>query len=242
MRKTNITDNRVRGAVKSAWLFRIDPDIGETQPSKMPQLDPFFDIYPDWNSTAFDCYVVEYNIVEIEPAVAAFSEITLRIVEVNAVAASVNDKVGEGAVSDGIIAGAADSYALTPAVQYAVGNGNHFAAGMMFGGFSDCPQDKAVIAGADETIADGDSATIVNVDAVVIDHLLVTSNRDSVNIHIFTGGKQDRPARRIDKRYALKQHLAAIEKLPPSAAADAEVWQKTFQAEHWCRRKRARRR
>jgi hypothetical protein len=138
--------------------------------------------------------------VEIHSSVVVRLEVSLRVVDIDAIADPVDYKIAEGAVANDVVAWASDTNSLAATVQNAVGHRYSFADRWLFQHGLNGADNDAIIAGLQKAVADGNIPAGVNVDAVIVDHLLVAKHLDTVNVDFFAGYQPHGPAGRIHKR------------------------------------------
>jgi hypothetical protein len=119
--------------------------------------------------------------VEIHSSVVVRLEVSLRVVDIDAIADPVDYKIAEGAVANDVVAWASDTNSLAATVQNAVGHRYSFADRWLFQHGLNGADNDAIIAGLQKAVADGNIPAGVNVDAVIVDHLLVAKHLDTVN-------------------------------------------------------------
>ena len=138
--------------------------------------------------------------MEIHSSVVVRLEISLRVIHIDAVADPVNHEIAEGAVANDVVAWASDTNSLAATVQNAVGHRYSLADRWFFQHGLNGADNDAIIAGLQKAVADGNIPAGVNVDAVIVDHLLVAKHLDTMNGHFFAGYQPHGPAGRIHKR------------------------------------------
>ena len=214
--KGNIFQYRPAGTFQRDRKFRTDPEIPEIEPLDPPQPDPSVAADPDRIFFRDDVEIVEGNIADLHIARAVFPEVPERMLAVDPGTRSAEHDIAERTVADRVVAGTSQPDPLTAAVKNAVRHRHLFADDRSFGVFPDRTQDQAVIAGAENTVTDQNTAAAVDIDPVVVADLLASADPDPGDPDVFAAGKPERPVRRIDKGNSLEQKIPATEELDHS--------------------------
>ena len=161
--------------------------------------------------------------MEIHSSVVARLEVSLRVVNIDAVADPVNYEIAEGAVANDVVAWASDTNSLAAAVQNAVSHSYSFADRWFFQHGLNSADNDAIIAGPQKAVADGNIPAGVNVDAVIVDHLLVAKHFDTMNVDFFAGYQPHGPAGRIHKRGVFNFDVPAFIKEDHAGTGDSRL-------------------
>ena len=129
---------------------------------------------------------------------------------VDPIAAAGDRQIAEYTMTDRVVTGTSDADPLTVAVKSTVRHGDVFADRGFLLVVTERTDHDAVVTGPDRTVADMDPAASVQVDPVVIDHLLASGDGDSIDLHIVAFGEQHAPTRRVDHGNIFDKHILTV--------------------------------
>ena len=163
------------------------------QPLDPPQLNSRIAADPDGIFFRNDIEIVEGNIADLHIARAVFPKIPEWMLAVDPGTRSAENDIAEGTVADRIVAGTSQPNPLTTAVKNTVRHRYLFADDRSFSVFPDRTQNQTVIACAENTVADQNTAASVDIDPVIIADLLASSDPDPGDPDVRAIGKPERP-------------------------------------------------
>ena len=105
----------------------------------------------------------------------------------NAISLSPENNMAETAVPDRIIAGTSHSNSLTAAVQKTIRHHNILAYTFRLRQSPDCPENQTDVSCTECTVTYCYAPASVNINSIVIDHLLASCNVHMADTNIFTG-------------------------------------------------------
>lgn len=219
----------------SAQRYRktgIDLKIAELNPAYSPQGDSVFAEKTDRIAARNDVEIPEGQIADVNISGAFSAEIGIRMRTQNRRTVSPECYAAEPAVPDCVIAGTTNADALTGAVQQTVGHGNIFTDGRNVFIPADRTENQTVISGSENTVTDHNIAAAVNINSVIIDHLLTAADGNAADEHIFTGSQPAGPPRRVNQRNILNPHIAAAAELNKPGTRPGRFCKKNHPAAH----------